>query len=74
MMDERALVIWGARVDTSLGDLLRVTLVLTGIRSPHVLGGYRFPKMDLLNLEPTAGSEESLDLDFGLYQMEEKRK
>ncbi|MFB0543672.1 MAG: cell division protein FtsZ [Candidatus Bathyarchaeia archaeon] len=74
MMDERALVIWGARVDPSLGDLLRVTLVLTGIRSPQILGGYRFPKMDLFNLEPNTGQEEPLKVELGLYQMESKKR
>ncbi|RJS90521.1 cell division protein FtsZ [Candidatus Bathyarchaeota archaeon] len=74
MMDEKAMVIWGARVDPSLGDLLRVTLVLTGIRSPQILGGYRFPRTELFNLEPYAGPEEPLKIDLGLYQMEGKVK
>jgi len=35
LMDEGAMVIWGARVDPELDNILRVTLILTGVRSPH---------------------------------------
>jgi cell division protein FtsZ len=35
---EDANVIWGARLDPNLGDLVRVTSIMTGITSPHVVG------------------------------------
>lgn len=37
-MDPNAQVIWGARVDPHLEDLLRVILIVTGVKSPHLLG------------------------------------
>ncbi len=44
-MDSNAMVIWGARVDPQLNGVLRVMLILTGVKSPQLLGnsrGYRF--------------------------------
>lgn len=37
-LDKNAMVIWGARVDPSLGETLRVMLLVTGVKSPQVLG------------------------------------
>ncbi|MHA1699645.1 MAG: cell division protein FtsZ [Promethearchaeota archaeon] len=37
-LDPKAMVIWGARVDPTLGDTLRVMLLVTGVKSPQVLG------------------------------------
>ena len=70
MMDDKAMVIWGSRVDPNMNDMLRVTLVLTGIRSPQLVSGYVIPDTRLYNLEPLAGPEMPLNIDFGLYKME----
>jgi cell division protein FtsZ len=70
MMDDKAMVIWGSRVDPDMNDMLRVTLVLTGIRSPQLVSGYVIPETRLYNLEPLAGPEMPLNIDFGLYKME----
>jgi cell division protein FtsZ len=35
---EQANVIWGARLDPDMGDTVRVTSIMTGITSPHVVG------------------------------------
>ncbi len=70
MMDDKAMVIWGSRVDPNMNDMLRVTLVLTGIRSPQLVSGYVIPETRLYNLEPLAGPEMPLNIDFGLYKME----
>ena len=37
-MDPKAMVIWGARVDPNLTGVLRVMLLITGVKSPQVLG------------------------------------
>jgi len=74
VMDEKAMVIWGSRVDPNLNNLLRVTLVLTGIRSPQLLSGYEVPETRLYDLEPFAGPETPLDLGLNLFQMEPKRR
>jgi cell division protein FtsZ len=73
IMDEKAMVIWGARVDPSLNNLLRVTLVLTGVSSPQLLSDYQVPETELYNMEPFASYEGKLgklDLGLDLYQME----
>jgi cell division protein FtsZ len=70
MMDDKAMVIWGSRVDPNLKDMLRVTLVLTGIRSPQLVSGYAIPQVKLFQMEPFAGPERSLNLELGLYNME----
>ena len=36
--DPHANVIWGARIDPSLGDKVVVTSIMTGVTSPHILG------------------------------------
>jgi cell division protein FtsZ len=37
-MDPSAMVIWGARIDPKLEGTLRVMLLITGVKSPQVLG------------------------------------
>ncbi|UCH56619.1 MAG: cell division protein FtsZ [Candidatus Bathyarchaeota archaeon] len=70
MMNDKAMVIWGSRVDPDMNDMLRVTLVLTGIRSPHLVSGYEIPVVKLYQMEPFAGYESPLPIRFGLYDME----
>jgi cell division protein FtsZ len=70
MMGDKAMVIWGSRVDPNMNDMLRVTLVLTGIKSPQLISGYVVPDIRIYNLEPFAGPEMPLNVDFGLYKME----
>jgi cell division protein FtsZ len=36
--DQKANVIWGARVNPDLGDSIVVTAVVTGVTSPHIMG------------------------------------
>ncbi|MBO3803829.1 MAG: cell division protein FtsZ [Candidatus Brockarchaeota archaeon] len=70
MIDENAYVFWGARVDPALSGMLKVTLLLTGVRSPHLMTGYGLFPVELYNVEPDAGMEERLPIDLGLYQLE----
>ena len=70
MMDNNALVIWGARVNPELDGKLKVTLVMTGVNSPHILSGFGTIAPQLFNLEPHAEPERPLDLKLDLYQME----
>ena len=70
MMDDKAMVIWGSRVDPDMNDMLRVTLVLTGIRSPQLVSGYDVPQVKLYQMEPMAGPEMPLGIELGLYDIE----
>lgn len=70
MMSDDALVIWGARVNPQLAGMLRVTLVMTGVRSPHLLSGYGSISPQLYDLDPHGGPEKPLNIDLGLYQLE----
>ncbi len=70
MMDDNALVIWGARVNPELNGMLKVTLMMTGVNSPHLLSGFGTIAPQLFNLEPYAEPEKPLDVDLNLYQME----
>ncbi len=74
IMDDNAMVIWGARVDPNLNNLLRVTLVLTGIRSPQLVAGFESIDNSLYNLEPFAGPETDIDLGLPLFQMERRHR
>jgi cell division protein FtsZ len=70
MMDDNALVIWGARVNPEQNGKLKVTLVMTGVNSPHLLSGFGTIVPQLFNLEPYAEPEKPLNIELNLYQME----
>jgi cell division GTPase FtsZ len=70
MMDDNALVIWGARVNPKQDGKLKVTLVMTGVNSPHILSGFGAIAPQLFNLEPYAEPEKPLDIKLNLYQLE----
>jgi len=70
MMDDNALVIWGARVNPEQDGKLKVTLVMTGVNSPHILSGFGTIAPQLFNLEPYAEPEKPLDMKLNLYQLE----
>lgn len=70
MMDGNALVIWGARVNPQQDGKLKVTLVMTGVNSPHILSGFGTIAPQLFNLEPYAAPEKPLDIKLNLYQLE----
>lgn len=63
-----ARVFWGPRVDPSLKGVLKVTLVLTGVKSTQLLTGFQHPP-ELYDLEPYAAPERPLDLGLPLYQL-----
>jgi len=70
MMDDDALVIWGARVNPDMNGMLRVTLVMTGVNSPSLLSGLGTILPQLYSLEPYAEPERPLEIDLNLYQLE----
>jgi cell division protein FtsZ len=70
MMDNNALVIWGARVNPEQNGKLKVTLVMTGVNSPQILSGFRTIAPQLFNMEPYAEPEKPLGIELNLYQME----
>ncbi|MEM2320320.1 MAG: cell division protein FtsZ [Candidatus Bathyarchaeia archaeon] len=57
MMSDDALVIWGARVDPNLKNTLRVTLIMTGVKSPYILGGYGSKTPELYDLDPESAKK-----------------
>ena len=52
-INKEARIIWGASVDSSLEHSIRVMLVVTGVRSPQILG-------------PPAGVEDELEARYGI--------
>jgi len=70
MMDDNALVIWGARVNPEQNGKLKVTLVMTGVNSPHILSGFGTIAPQLFNLEPYTEPEKPLDIKLDLNQLE----
>jgi len=70
MMDGNALVIWGARVNPEYNGRLKVTLVMTGVNSPHILSGFGTIAPQLYNLEPYAEPEKPMEIKLNLYQLE----
>jgi len=70
MMDNDALVIWGARINPEQNGKLKVTLVMTGVNSPQMLSGFGTIAPQLFNLEPYAGPERRIGIELNLYQLE----
>jgi cell division protein FtsZ len=70
MMDEDSLVIWGARVNPELEGILKVTLIMTGVKSPHLLSGFGTIAPQLFNIESCSEPEKTLNVELKLYQME----
>jgi len=65
-----AFVTWGATVDSSIYDSLRVTLLLTGVKPTKLFSGFGVIPVEMYNLEPDVGTDQNLDLDLDLYQLE----
>ncbi len=73
MMGEDALVIWGARINPKQTGTLKVTLVMTGVKSPYLLSGFGSTAPDVADLEPNKEPEKALNVDLGLYQLYESK-
>ena len=69
-MDEEALVIWGARIDPNLNGKIRITLLMTGVRSPYLLSGYSNETPRLYNLDDEEEFRGKLNLNLHLDQIE----
>ncbi|MCD6089668.1 cell division protein FtsZ, partial [Candidatus Bathyarchaeota archaeon] len=69
MMSDDALVIWGARVNPEMNGKLRVTLVLTGVRSQYLLSGYGTETPEIYQLDGDDKSEKPVNLDINLYNL-----
>jgi len=71
ILGENASVIWGARVNPRAEGMLKVTLVMTGVPSPHVIGGLGNFMPKLYDIESSFFEpEKSLSIDLGLDQIE----
>lgn len=70
MMRNNALVSWSAKVNPSLPGVVKVTLVMTGIQSPYLLGGFSMIAPDLYEMDHQGEPEKPLQIDLGLYQLE----
>jgi cell division protein FtsZ len=71
MMDNNALVIWGARVNPEQSGKLKVTLVMTGLNALRAINGLGTIAPQLFNMEPHSEPEKQLDLELDLYQLED---
>jgi len=69
MMSDDALVIWGARVNPSLAGTLKVTLVMTGVRSRYLLSGYGSLAPEIYELDASEEAMKPISTDLGLYQL-----
>jgi len=57
-LNPEAKIIWGAQVDRSLGDTVRVLLVVTGVKSPQIFGPERrWSEVEKKDIEKILGVE-----------------
>jgi len=70
MMNKNAVVTWGAKVNPNLAGMLRVTLMMTGVRSPHLPSGFETMMRQIYNIDPYPELGKALQIDLGLDQIE----
>ena len=67
----KASVVWGAKVDPNTEGSLKVTLVMTGMRSLYTLSWFGNIMPKLYDLESSyVEPEKTLSIDLGLDQIE----
>lgn len=71
MMSKNATVAWGARVNPNLAGALKVTLLMTGVRSPLQPRGLGIVVSEIYDMDPYPELEEPLEIDLGLDQIED---
>jgi cell division protein FtsZ len=67
----QAELLCGRRIDESLQGTMRVHLLATGVGFPYSWSGYRRVPIDIYDLEPESGDDESVDLALDLQQLED---
>ena len=71
MLGHDAIVKWGAKTSPSSDGFLKVTLVMTGVRSPKILSGFGVLMPKLYDIESSYSEpEKQLQIDLGLDQIE----
>ena len=63
-LDSRANIIWGAQIDPELKGLLRVMLVITGVRSRQILGHDGAVVSEVAESEEEKNLKDELGIDF----------
>jgi len=70
MMNKNAVVTWGAKVNPNLAGMLRVTLMMTGVRSPHLHSELETMARRIYNIDSYPEHGKPLQIDLGLDQIE----
>lgn len=71
MLGQGALVKWGARTSPRSDGFLRVTLVMTGVKSPNLMNGLEYIMSKLFDIESSYSEpEKQLQVDLSLDQIE----
>jgi len=70
MMNKNAVVTWSAKVNPNLTGMLRVTLMMTGMRSPRLPSGVEIMAKKIYNIDPYPELGKALEIDLGLDQIE----
>lgn len=70
MMNKNAVITWGAKVNPNLTGMLRVTLMMTGVHSPHLPSGVEAVMKNIYNIDPYPEHRKPLQIDLGLDQIE----
>ena len=71
MLGQGALVKFGARTSPGSNGFLKVTLVMTGVRSPNLMNGVEYIMSKLFDIESWYSEpEKQLQVDLSLDQIE----
>jgi cell division protein FtsZ len=70
MMNKNAVITWSAKVNPNLAGMLKVTLMMTGMRAPRLPKGVETMTQQIYNIDPYPELEKGLKIDLGLDQIE----
>jgi cell division protein FtsZ len=70
MMNKNAVVTWSAKVNPNLAGMLRVTLMMTGVRSQSLQKGVKILPRHIYNMDPHPELRKRLEIDLGIDQIE----
>jgi cell division protein FtsZ len=73
--DENSRIIWGARIDESLRDSMRVMLIVTGVTSPYISGrrpadGGNYSISEMFNPRPDLSGSHNIYEYLGIDEVE----
>ncbi|WP_456367686.1 cell division protein FtsZ [Thermococcus sp.] len=76
-LGEKSEIKWGARIEEDMGKTARAMVIMTGVKSPHILGGETAlqlaPTKAILPPEPSSSYSTPKDMIYRMISMDNER-